>query len=197
MIKAILIVLALSPVSAEAGWLLWEAPAYIPAPPDEKEIRSVEEAPLCLPPNALLSGKPGTELELDAVFEGEAGRLRDFLGGAGFEETPYGFKGSFFAALTQLFSARFPTRFPPAPKWVAAGRPQDFSFLRLRAGGREGVYLWRLSCRTKKAPLWAAGETASGGKSIWAELRGKAQKSRALKIKARLTGKNLELFTLP
>ncbi len=197
MLKTLLLVLLCFPANAGAGWLLWEAPAYISPSAGEKEFSSAQAALPFIPPNARLDGNPAAELELDAIFEAGAGELRDFLGAAGFEETPYGFKRSFFAALTQLFSARLPTRFPPVPKWLAGGRPQDLSFIRLQAGGRTGVYLWRLPCRTKKAPLWAAGARSPGGKSVWDGIRAKTKKGRALELKARPAGKAYSLFTLP
>jgi len=197
MLKTLLLVLICFPVNAKAGWLLWEAPAYIPPPAGEKEIRSAEAAPPFIPPAARMEGKQAAELELDAIFEAGTGELRDFMSAAGFEETPYGFKRSFFAALTQLFSARLPTRFPPAQKWLAGGRPQDLSFIRIQASGRTAVYLWRLPCRTKKAPLWAAGARAPGGKDVWDGLAGNTKKSRALELKARPAGKTLRVFTLP
>jgi hypothetical protein len=214
MLKTLFLVLICFPVNTKAGWLLWEAPAYIPPPAGEKELRSVQAALPFIPPTARLDGNPAVELKLDAIFEAGAGELRDFLGAAGFEETSYGFKSSFFAALTQLFSARLPTRFPPAPKWLAphfvpenddlgrgstlsakssgsqsaglaAGRPQDLSFIRLQAGDRTGVYLWRLPYRTKKAPLWAAGARSPGGKTVWDGMAERTKKGRALELKAR------------
>lgn len=214
------------PVYAGAGWLLWEAPAYIAAPSGEKELRSADTALDSVPRKAFLEGKPDTGLELDAVFEAGTDDLRIFFGEAGFEETPYELKKAFFGALTQLFSAHAPSKFPPAPKWLAppfvpesgkrgtkqgssdkspgnrsaepaGGRPQDLSFIRLRKGGRQGVYLWRLPFRTKKAPLWAAGLSSPGGERGWALFPEKAEKSRALEIRARRTGKTYFIFTLP
>jgi len=206
MLKLPLLTIIFLPLNAKAGWLLWEAPSYISSPADEKEVRSVEEALPLIPPNARLADRPGIELKLDAVFEAGAGELRDFLGAAGFEETSREFKKSFFAALPQLFNARFPTLFPPAPKWLttpfptdpqSGWRPQDLSFIRLQAGAREGIYLWRLPCRTKKAPLWAAGIKSPNGKTYWAAISEKTKKSRALELKARLTGKTYQVFTIP
>jgi len=197
MFKTLLLALFCFPLSAKAGWLLWEAPVYIPPPAGEKEIGSVRAALPFIPSAARLDGDKAAELKLDAVFEAGAGELRDFLGAAGFEETPYGFKRSFFAALTQLFSARLPTRFPPARKWLADGRPQDLSFIRLRAGARTGVYLWRLPWRTKKAPLWAAGARSPGGKSAWDGLSEITKRGRALELKARPAGKTFLVITLP
>ena len=203
------------PVRSAAGWLLWEAPAYIAGAPGEKELRSADMALATVPVKAQLEGKPDIELELDAVFEAGAGNLRILFGNAGFEETSYEFKKSFFGALTQLFSGNAPSKFPPAPKWLNGSRPQDLSFIRLQEGGRQGVYLWRLPFRTKKAPLWAAGlwspegergwlrplETAPPASQQkqrgWALITEKDKKIRALKIRARRTGKTCFIFTLP
>ena len=208
------------------GWLLWEAPAYIHAPAGEKEIRSADMGFESMPLTASLEGEPDTRLELDAIFEAGADDLRVFFDGAGFEETPYEFKKAFSEALTQLFSARFPSKFPPAPKWLAGGQPQNLSFIRLQNGCRQGAYFWRLPFRTKKAPLWAAGlgspdgecgrprpfwtklppegisvkpsDSASRPKERgWALLPEKTKKSRALDIRARRTGKPCFIFTLP
>lgn len=179
--------------------------SLVAAPAGEKELSSADRALDALPPKAFLDGKPGTELELDAVFEAGADDLRSFFGEAGFEETPYEFKKAFFGTLTQLFSADAPTKLPPAPKWLAppftpgsgdhGAKPQDLSFIRLQKEGRQGVYLWRLPFRTKKAPLWAAGHKFPGGDGSWAWLKNK-MKGRALELKARPSGKTCFIFTL-
>ena len=230
------------PLRAEAGWLLWEAPDNIAAPAGEKEVRSAQDVLDALPLKAFLERRPGTDLELDAIFEAGTDDLRFFFAKAGFEETPYEFKKAFFGGLTQLFSAKAPSKFLPAQKWLAppvcttaiyarhkfedigsrpaaklavlaapvsglpggdinkrgaGGRPQDLAFLRSPERGRQGAYLWRLPCRTKKAPLWVAGMASPDGERGWDLSFGKAQKNRALKTSARHAGKTYLIFTLP
>ena len=213
------------PVRAAAGWILWEAPDYIAAPAGERAVRSSDIPLDYLPLKARLEGQPGAELELDAIFEAETADLRVFFGKAGFVETPYEFKKSFFGGLTLLFAAKAPSNFLPAPKWLAptvprtvpagrhkpeeagarsadsagpsGARPQDLSFIRSQIGGGQGIYLWRLPYRTGKAPLWLAGQISRGCERGWAPGLGKAQKKRALTNRARRTGKTYFIFTLP
>ncbi|MBI4656864.1 MAG: hypothetical protein HY746_08995 [Elusimicrobia bacterium] len=101
---------------SDAGWLLWESPALIPDPKDEKIVSNPDGLASEIPSHAA-NQEQTIRLHLDFLWAAKQKHINKILENTDFTEVGTGFFASISDALKEASSGKTPVKFPPANKW--------------------------------------------------------------------------------